>query len=768
MTASPQTDELGKITGTFGVFRDVTDRKRAEEALRESETRMRSITDSAQDAILMMDPDGRVSYWNPAAERILGYTSAEALGRDLHSFIVPPRYHEAHLAAFPAFRNTGQGAVVGKTLDLEARRKDGQEISVQLSLSAIQLNGEWHAVGLLRDITDRKRAEEDKQKFVSLVEFSSDFISMATLDGRVLYLNQAGRDLVGIAKDTETPLKSILDYVPEEEKERFRGGIVDVALAQGHWEGEFSLRSFHSGVPIPVHFSLFVIKDRQTGEALALATVCRDMTERKMAEEALRESEKRFRMLFEQNLAGVYRSTLDGALLECNEAFARILGYESPEEILSPHLSGFASRDKVHAQRMTEFFHDSVDRAAYIERLYREKSLRNHENCLKRRDGSAVWVLENVSLIQGENEGPDILYGTVTDISERRRAEEALRSSEQRYRLLFERNLSGVFRTTLSGTMLDCNPAYARIFGFETPAELKDADVKQFYHHEADRQSLMALLTEVARALKHRPVLAQEGRKPGVGQGECHHDPGSRRRGGDRRHPHRHHRSQARRGGTPEGQGGGRIGQPVQERVSGQHEPRDPDAHERDHRHDRAGSGNASWTHSSASTSKWCESSAESLLTLINDILDFSKIEAGKLELESVDFDLAPAVQKTVELVSIRAREKGLETAWSIAPDVPAMVNGDPGAVQAGDHQPHGKRHQVHREGQRLGAHRENSAFLGTACSCDVPCRDTGIGIPKRQAGSALQELQPGGRFHDAEVRRHGAGPGHLEAAGAD
>jgi PAS domain S-box-containing protein len=302
---------------------------------------------------------------------------------------------------------------------------------------------------------------------------------------------------VGIAKDTETPLRSILDYVPEEEQGRFRRGIMDVALAQGHWEGEFSLRSFRSGVPIPVHFSLFVIKDRQTGEALALSTVCRDMTERKMAEEALRESEKRFRMLFEQNLAGVYRSTLDGALLECNEAFARILGYDSPDEILSPHIPGFQSRDRVHAQRMTEFFHDSVDRAAYIGRLYREKSLRNHENCLKRRDGTAVWVLENVSLLEGENEGPDILYGTVTDISDRRRAEEALRSSEQRYRLLFERNLSGVFRTTMEGTILDCNEAYARIFGFGSPIEIKGADVMQFYSHPADRHGLVALLTEV-------------------------------------------------------------------------------------------------------------------------------------------------------------------------------------------------------------------------------------------------------------------------------
>ena len=111
---------------------NITAQKQAEEALRESELRMRSIAYSAQDAILMMDSAGLVSYWNPAAEHILGYTRTEAIGQNLHSFLVPPRYHAAHQAAFPTFRKTGQGAAVGKTLDLEARRKDGTEISVQL------------------------------------------------------------------------------------------------------------------------------------------------------------------------------------------------------------------------------------------------------------------------------------------------------------------------------------------------------------------------------------------------------------------------------------------------------------------------------------------------------------------------------------------------------------------------------------------------------------------------------------------------------------
>jgi PAS domain S-box-containing protein len=151
---------------------NITNRKLAEEALRESESRLRTITDSAHDAILMMDPQGRISYWNPAAERMLGYTTAEAIGQDLHALIVPPRYHEAHQAAFPAFRQTGQGSAIGKTRDLEARRKDGKEIPVQLSLSAIQICGDWHAVGIFGDITERKQAEEALRRYASDLELA--------------------------------------------------------------------------------------------------------------------------------------------------------------------------------------------------------------------------------------------------------------------------------------------------------------------------------------------------------------------------------------------------------------------------------------------------------------------------------------------------------------------------------------------------------------------------------------------------------------------
>ena len=154
-----QGGELGHLAQSFDFMaHQLAERARV---ISESEARLRSITDSAQDAILMMDTRGAISFWNPAAETILGYSADEALGKDLHQLLTPVRYQDSASTAFADFVRTGDGPVVGKTVELDALRKDGQEITVSLSLSSVFLDGGWHAVGILRDITELKRYQDD-------------------------------------------------------------------------------------------------------------------------------------------------------------------------------------------------------------------------------------------------------------------------------------------------------------------------------------------------------------------------------------------------------------------------------------------------------------------------------------------------------------------------------------------------------------------------------------------------------------------------------
>ena len=173
------------------------------------------------------------------------------------------------------------------------------------------------------------------------------------------------------------------------------------------------------------------------------------------------------------------------------------------------------------------------------------------------------------------------------------------------------------------------------------------------------------------------------------------------------------------------------------------------------------------------------KASADSLLAVINDILDFSKIEAGKLDLEAVDFDLRDSLGDTLKALALRAEEKGLELACHIAPDVPDGLVGDPArlrqvlvnlvgnAIKFTEQGEVVVRSMLQRCRPRGRAGPMPRSVIGIV-TLHFAVRDTGIGIPRRQAAADLRGLRAGRRLHDAQVRRHRPGPGHLLAAGRD
>ncbi|WP_300337306.1 PAS domain S-box protein [Accumulibacter sp.] len=132
--------------------------------LQEREQTIRTITDSAQDAVVMVDDAGLVSYWNPAAERMFGWTTIEAMGQPLSEFLLPERFRDAHRQAYERFQRGTPGTILGRTAEMLALHRSGTEIPVDLSLSATVLHGKLHAIGLLRDITERQRAEKELQR----------------------------------------------------------------------------------------------------------------------------------------------------------------------------------------------------------------------------------------------------------------------------------------------------------------------------------------------------------------------------------------------------------------------------------------------------------------------------------------------------------------------------------------------------------------------------------------------------------------------------
>ncbi|ADD01916.1 response regulator receiver modulated diguanylate cyclase with PAS/PAC sensor [Thermoanaerobacter italicus Ab9] len=153
--------EFGKEKVYAALAIDITERREMEKELKERNEILSTIMESAGDAIIMIDDKGKVTFWNPAAERILGYSKEEIIGKDLHMLMIQDmRLYEAYREAFKRFRLSGKGNAVGRMIEMKARHKNGYEIDVELSLSAVKIKDSWHAIGIIRDISERKRFEE--------------------------------------------------------------------------------------------------------------------------------------------------------------------------------------------------------------------------------------------------------------------------------------------------------------------------------------------------------------------------------------------------------------------------------------------------------------------------------------------------------------------------------------------------------------------------------------------------------------------------------
>jgi len=326
-------DEGGAIVQA--TIRDISARKMAEDRLRLSETRLRTIADAAQDALVMMDPAGEISFWNPAAETILGYSRAEAIGKNLHRLLVPDRYLNAHHAAYPEFLRTGRGPVIGKTTELPARRKDGQEIMVDLSLSAMELDGEWHAIGILRDITRRKKAEqalqESEAKFRQLAETIREvFFVFDPVANRAIYVSPGyeqiwGRTCASIYENQD----SWQEAVHPEDADRIRA--LAAARRDGepaHWE--YRIRTAE-GQEKWIRSRSFPVFDAG-GNVVRVVGIAEEITEQKRYEAELiqardlAESANRAKSMFLATMSHELRTPLNAIL-----GFAELLEVEMAE-----------------------------------------------------------------------------------------------------------------------------------------------------------------------------------------------------------------------------------------------------------------------------------------------------------------------------------------------------------------------------------------------------------------------------------------------------
>jgi PAS domain S-box-containing protein len=294
--------ENGRIVGIESIARDITDRRKMEEALKDSEERFRAIGTSAKDGVILIDSEGRISFWNPAAESIFGYTKEEAVGKEIFSFLIPQRFQAGMSRALQKFIENGRGLFVGKTIEITSNRKDGTEFPAELSLSAFQMKGKWHAVGIVRDLTERKKIEEgvkeSEQKLRSVVYGSPISAFFIGRDHKVVYWNRAlekysglkAEEVIGTDQHWKAFYKEkrpcmadlILDEAVEQIPVWYSGKFKKSELVEGGYEAtDFFPSLGKKGVWL--YFTAVAIRDSEGSVIGALETL-EDVTERKLKE----------------------------------------------------------------------------------------------------------------------------------------------------------------------------------------------------------------------------------------------------------------------------------------------------------------------------------------------------------------------------------------------------------------------------------------------------------------------------------------------------
>jgi len=297
-------------------------------ALQESETKFRSVMESAIDAIISADVAGIIRSWNNAAAALFGYTENEAIGQPLE-LIIPERYRKLHQTGLQRVSSGGPSRVIGKTVEVAAQRKNGSEFPVELSLATWFLDTNRYYTGIIRDISERKQAE---QKFRSVTESAVDAIVSADHTGNIVSWNNAATRILGYTAE-EVIGQRLEIIIPQRFHEAHRKGMQRVTAGGESRVIGKTVELFARtkvGIEVPIELSLATWNVR---EEIYYTGIIRDIRERKQAEEALRKSEEKYRQIVETAGEGFILLNEQMTILDANTALCRMLSYSKAEII---------------------------------------------------------------------------------------------------------------------------------------------------------------------------------------------------------------------------------------------------------------------------------------------------------------------------------------------------------------------------------------------------------------------------------------------------
>ena len=472
-SASLIKDPSDKPIGFRGIARDVTERKQMEEALREREERYSTLLETMEEGYYEVDLAGSLTFINDsfskmhARENMLGMNNREYMSK------------ETGRRVYKIFNEVYKTSQPVRLVEWEIIKGDGEKAVVEASVYLIR-NAQGERIGfrgIERDITERKRTEEllrqSEEKYRTILESIEDGYYEEDLVGNFVFFNEAMCRIYGYPKEELLGL-NYKQYTDEgTAKKLFQ--VFNEMYRTGNPCNEYSYELIRKdGVKRYIEASAS-LKREPSGKPIGFRGVVRDVTERKQAEEALRRSEERYRTILETMQEAYYELDLAGHFTFVNDGLCKHLGY-TKEELIGTKSNQY--QDEANRKKTYQAFNEIYRTGEPVKALGSEYI---------RKDGTKGTYEMSASLIRDAQGKPIGFRGVTRDITERKRAEEALRQSEEKYRTIIENIQDGYFENDLAGNFTFANDVICRHLGY-TREELIGMNYRQYSDEENGRR----------------------------------------------------------------------------------------------------------------------------------------------------------------------------------------------------------------------------------------------------------------------------------------
>ena len=698
----------------------------------------RQLLNSTPDGLLILDSRGRIVFANTRTEMLFGYRREELRGEDFAVLI--PR--ESWCDDFPPVTTAPEQAA---GFEATGRRKDGTSVPVDLSFSPVSSGDRRLLCAAVRDLTVRKRIESDlkrtEEQYSVLFNSGNDAVFVMELGedhipGKIIQVNDMACLRLGYTREELLALSISALHSAE----TFRG-LASVTRSQATlqyclFETEYLTRDGQL-IPSEVNSKIIQLKGRP-----AVLAVARDITERKEAEAKLQASEGTFRRYVERSAAGFLRSTLGGEVLECNDSLVRMLGYESQPDLKARHIS--------------DPYLDLGDRQPVVDFLKHDGVLNDYEVRFKRKDGSLVWALVNLTLVTAEG-GATFVEGSFIDITGRKHIENELRTSAS----LVEASTDFIGYSSLEGEVLFLNQAGHRMVGMDPNRSVTGERILDYVVEEEQthfRDSVLPLAMREGQWAGETRFKSFSGGPPIPMWQSVFFitEPQTNRRVAIaticRDLTQRKRDESEMQAARQAAEAGNRTKTTFLANMS--HELRTP-------MNGILGMAQLLLTTElSPEQRRYTEvvlASGENLLSIVNHILDLSKIEAGKVVLEKLAFELAQVLESATRTLAFEARRKGLEFTCVVDPGVPRLVRGDSGRLRQVISNLTENAVKFTAQGRvniRVGVATQDERIATLRFAIE----DTGIGIAEGQAGALFSPFVQGDQSTTREFGGTGLG----------